>query len=418
MAAARSLSRTVVLGLVALLVVIAAAGVGWWAFTRLGTKDLYAYFDKTVGLYSGSDVRMLGVSVGTVTKVEPEGERVRVDLRVNRGIKVPADTQAYQVTPSVVSDRYVQLDVYRGGDEIEPGTEIERTHVPVEVDELYASVSELSRALGPDGANSEGALSTLVEVGADNARGNGEALGSAITELTAAVDAINASRGDLYGTVGNLSRFIEALAAGDQQVRAFNTQLASLSGFLAGERESFSVAIQQLSVTLDDLAVFVRNNRDIIAENADALAPVSQTLADGRQDLVDSVTMLPLAINNVVNSYDSDSGTLISRLNFSELQDPKRLFCNIIDLSNLRPGDPQFEALGRQMAPLVDNCGMLLDQVITENHPPDMVLPFGVLSGEAIQQYVVPGTVPGTPSDRLGASTVFDYLVNPGGGTR
>lgn len=416
--AAQGLGRTIALGLAGLLVVIAAGGVGWWAFTRLGTTQLYGYFDKTVGLYSGSDVRMLGVSVGTVTNVQPEGERVRVDMRVDRGIKVPADTAAYQITPSVVSDRYVQLDVYRGGPEFESGTEIERTLVPVEVDQLYASVSELAEALGPNGANSEGALSTLVEVGAANVEGNGEALGSAITELTNAVAAIHNSRGDLYGTIDNLSRFVEALAAGDQQVRAFNTQLASLSGFLVGERESFSLAIQQLSVTLDDLAVFVRNNRDIVAENADALVPVSQTLADGRQDLVDSVTLLPLAINNVVNSYDSDSGTLTSRLNFSELQDPKQLFCSIMDLSKLRPGDPQYEALGRQMAPLIDNCGMLIDQVVTENHPPDMVLPFGVLSGETIQRYVVPGTVPGTPSERLGVSTVFDYLANPGGGTR
>ncbi|WP_066912416.1 MCE family protein [Millisia brevis] len=418
MAAVSGLGRTVVLGLVALLVVIAAAGVGWWAFTRLGTKDLYAYFDKTVGLYSGSDVRMLGVPVGSVTSVEPEGDRVRVDMRIDRGIKVPADTQAYQITPSVVSDRYVQLDVYRDGPEISSGTEIEHTHVPVEVDQLYASVSELAEALGPNGANANGALSDLVEVGAQNLDGNGEALGSAITELTAAVDAINNSRGDLYGTIDNLSRFVDALAAGDQQVRAFNTQLASLSGFLVGERESFNAAIQQLSVTLADLAEFVRNNRDVVADNANALAPVSQTLMDGRQNLIDAVTLLPLAINNVVNSYDSDSGTLTSRLNFNELQDPKQLFCNIMDLSNLRPGDPQFEALGRQMAPLVDNCGMLLDQVVTENHPPDMVLPFGILSADEIQRYVVPGTVPGTPSDRLGGSTVFDYLVNSGGGTR
>ncbi len=52
--------------------------------------------------------------------------------------------------------------------------------VPVEVDQLYRSVKELSDALGPDGANKTdgtgrvGAVSELVATGAANLQGNGE----------------------------------------------------------------------------------------------------------------------------------------------------------------------------------------------------------------------------------------------------
>ncbi len=151
-------------------------------FTRAGTTQITAYFDKSVGIYEGSDVRILGVKVGSVDGVEPQGDQVKVDMRVDRGVDIPADAKAAQVTPSVVSDRYIQLaPAYTGGDKMQSGAVIsrDRTATPVEVDELYASIEKLSTALGPDGANKEGALSQFVETGAANLDGNGEALGRA-----------------------------------------------------------------------------------------------------------------------------------------------------------------------------------------------------------------------------------------------
>ena len=51
-----------------------------------------------------------------------------------------------------------------------------RTAVPVEVDQVYASLTKLANALGPNGANSHGALSNLIKTGAANLAGNGEYL--------------------------------------------------------------------------------------------------------------------------------------------------------------------------------------------------------------------------------------------------
>ncbi|MGW9426205.1 MlaD family protein, partial [Streptomyces koyangensis] len=132
-------------------VVVVAVGVLWWLFQNVGTTKITAYFDKSVGIYEGSDVRVLGVKVGTVDSVEPQGDQVQVTMTVDRGVDIPADAKAAQVTPSVVSDRYIQLTpVYTGGEKMANDATIprERTATPVEVDQLYASVTELSEALG------------------------------------------------------------------------------------------------------------------------------------------------------------------------------------------------------------------------------------------------------------------------------
>jgi virulence factor Mce-like protein len=399
--------RRIALIALAVAAALVVAGALWWVFTRAGTTTVTAYFDKAVGIYEGSDVRVLGVEVGSVTSVEPQGEIVKVDMRVDRGVDIPADARAVQITPSVVADRYVQLTpAYSGGETMSNGAVIdrERTATPVEVDELYASIDELARALGPQGANADGALTEFVEVGAENLEGNGAALGQSIDELSAAARTLNESRGDLFGTIENLQIFVSALAANDQQVRQFNTQLADLSGFLAGERQNLGEALEQLSMSLGDVTTFVRDNQDAVKDNVDALVPVTENLANNRQSLVNSLTLLPLAVSNLVNSYDAESGSLSSRLVLPELEDPAAVLCKLIDVGKLMPGDPEFEALGRQMQPVIDRCGDIMGQITEDVRSPDLILPFGIMSGENIQRQVVPGTVPGVVSPRLDVS--------------
>ena len=69
--------------------------------------------------------------------------------------------------PSIVSDRYIQLSpVYRSGPVLEDNTVLgrDRTAAPLELDDIFGSLNQLNKALGPDGANKDGALSDLLAV--------------------------------------------------------------------------------------------------------------------------------------------------------------------------------------------------------------------------------------------------------------
>ncbi|MEU8393517.1 hypothetical protein, partial [Micromonospora sp. NPDC048843] len=72
----------------------------------------------------------------------------------------------------------------------------------------------------------------------------------------------------------------------------------------------------------------------------------------------------------------------------------------MLDLGQLRPGDPKFDAISRQMRPILDQCKTITDQITSGVKTPSLVLPFGILSGDNIQNTPVPGSVPGTPSDQ------------------
>lgn len=387
-----------------LVAAVLLAGVAWWGLGKLNTTKITAYFDRSVGIYVGSDVRILGVPVGKVDEVTPEGEVVKVVMSVDRKYDVPADAKAAQITPSVVSDRYIQLaPAYKSGPKMGRDATIpkDRTATPVEVDRLYKSITELSDALGPNGANKDGAVNELARTAAQNLSGNGEALANSFTQLSKAARTLSDSRTDIFDTVKNLQEFVRMLTENDAQVRTFNTQLGSLAGFLADERRDLGDALSLLSVALGDVARFIDDNRELVQSNAEALTKLTQTLADQREDLAKALPMIPTALSNLINVHNGETGTLDMRPNFDDLQNPFGVICKMLDLGKLRPGDPKFDAISRQLKPILDNCGILTDQLTAGVKTPSLILPFGILSGDNQQRNVAPGTVPGVPSDGL-----------------
>ena len=384
-------------------VAVVAAGVVWWLFDSFDKTRITAYFDKSIGIYQGSDVRILGVPVGKVDSITPMGDRVKVVMSVDRKYDIPADASAAQITPSVVSDRYIQLSpVYKGGPKMAREATIpkERTATPVEVDRLYKSIAQLSDELGPNGANKNGAVNQLVETGAKNLAGNGDALANSLTQLSRAASYLSDARGDIFGTIKNLQIFVHTLAVNDAQVRQFNTQLADLAGFLSNERHDLGQALNLLSVALGDVARFIDDNRELVASNAASLTKLTQTLADQRNDVANLLPVLPLALSNLINVHNGETGTLDMRANFTDLQNPFGTICKLLDLGQLRPGDPKFDAISRQMRPILDKCKTITDQIKAGVVTPTLNLPFGILSGENQQRAPVPGTVPGTPSNQ------------------
>ena len=58
----------------------------------------------------------MGVRIGTVTAVVPEGDRVRVAMEYDAEYKLPADAKAAIITPTLTADRFVQIaPAYTGG---------------------------------------------------------------------------------------------------------------------------------------------------------------------------------------------------------------------------------------------------------------------------------------------------------------
>lgn len=314
------MTRRRVVGAGIALVVALTATLVWLA--RPAGMRITAYFGQAVGVYSGSDLRVLGVRVGRIDSVRPQGRQVRVTMTVDHDVAVPAGAVAVAVAPSVVADRYIQLSpAYTGGPRMADHAVIPaaRTATPVELDQLYASISRLATALGPNGANRKGALSNLLDTGAADLAGNGKDLGDMIDNLGQATKTLSGSSGDLFTTLRNLQKFTGMLKANDGQVRLAEEQLSQVNGFLSEDRENLAAALRQLATALRAVQGFVHGVRPLLKSNVDRLASITQTLVKERASLAEALDSAPLAADNVLNAYDPVHRTLDGRGDLNEL---------------------------------------------------------------------------------------------------
>ncbi|MEU0793881.1 MCE family protein [Amycolatopsis sp. NPDC005961] len=318
---------------------------------------LSAYFGKTVGLYAGSSVRVLGVPVGRVTDVTPQGDAVRVDMRVD-DVQLPADVGAVVVAPSLVSDRYVQLTpAYDSGPVLATGTVLakDRTATPVELDDLYSSLDKLSTALGPNGANKDGALSGVLDTAANTLQGNGASLNSTVGRLADLAKTLDGSKDDLFSTVQNLNSFTGALAQSDQQLNEFYGRVADVSQFLAADSSDVGAALQSLGGALGDVQQFVNDNKGALESNVDKLASLSKVLVDQRASLAEVLDIAPTGATNFINSYDAASGTIAVRDNLNELTNPPILtVCRLISAGTPKEVPDTLGNICKQLAPVLD----------------------------------------------------------------
>ena len=313
---------------VAALAVVAVVAGAWAFWPSHDRVRVTGEFTRAVGLFPGSDVRVLGVRVGEVTDVVPRGDKVVVSFEYDDRYSIPADAKA-----AVVSDRYVQLfPAYRGGPRMGDGAHLgtDRTAVPVELDRISQSLDDLLVALGPEGANKDGSFSRLLDTGARNLDGQGRNLHDMNRDLSKAVATLSGGRNDLFGTVKNLQTLTSMLATNDQQVRRLNKDLANVSVQLDGERDDLAAALRNLAIALNEVSTFVKDNRAGVKTNVDQLAAVTGTVAKQRDALAETLTNAPVAISNLQNAYNPKTGTLDTRSNMEQFDDPSLLLCSLV----------------------------------------------------------------------------------------
>lgn len=150
------------------LVLAVAAVFLFYAVTHSGRTltqgyALTARFDRIDGLAQGADVRVSGVKVGSVVeqRIDPETYLAVVTMRIDPGIRLPADTSAEITSESLLGGRYVAL--VPGGSErmLADGGTIEATQSAVSLEALLGrfifSVTDLVSAVGKEAQGQQAA---------------------------------------------------------------------------------------------------------------------------------------------------------------------------------------------------------------------------------------------------------------------
>jgi ABC-type transporter Mla subunit MlaD len=207
--------------------------------------------------------------------------------------------------------------------------------VPLELDQIYSSLDELNVALGPNGANKNGALSDLLATTAENFGGQGAQFHQTIEDFSTLSQTLDDNKEALFGSARELQGFLSTLATNDKTVRQFNQSLSNVSDMLSGEKEELAAALHNLSVGLGDVATFVQENRDILGKNITNINRVAKVLVKQRDALDETLKNAPVALNNLALTYNPQAGTLDTNANLGEVvnqiaSDPETLLCGFL----------------------------------------------------------------------------------------
>ena len=309
-------------------------------------KTATLYLDQAISVYPGTDVDIMGVAVGRVDSVKPVGSQVKVKISYDSKYQLPADVRAAVITPTLVADRFVQLEpgpskqsFFGGGPVLADGGTVplyfangqRRNAVPIELDQIYASLENLTTTLGPNGANKNGALSQLLHATALALKGNGKLGNATLANFSRVAQVLGDSSNQIFGTVDSLASLTTTLQQNDKFVGQFMKHLATLSSQLAGDSGELQQALAAIANAVGTVQSFVHDNRAMLKADIQQLTTTVGVLARQKQTLGEVLQYSALGLGNLTDAYDPSTGTIGIRAQLGPAgTDLGNVLCNVL----------------------------------------------------------------------------------------
>jgi phospholipid/cholesterol/gamma-HCH transport system substrate-binding protein len=357
----------VIIGSLVVALAIVVAYFGWQFYQKLTNNTVVAYFPAANALYPGDKVQIMGLRVGSIDKIEPVGDKMKVTFHYENQYKVPANASAVILNPTLVASRAIQLEPpYKGGPVLADNAVIpeDRTQVPVEWDELRNSITNIINKLGPTPEQPKGPFGDVIESFANGLAGKGKQFNTTLDSLSRALTALNEGRGDFFAVLRSLALFVNALHQDDQQFVALNQNLADFTGRLASSDNDLANAIQQFDSLLSTVRPWLDKNAEVLTADANNLATATNTLLqpDSLNGLETALHVLPTAAANVNQIYHPAHGAVVAIPAITNFANPMQFICSSIQAGSRLGYQESAELCAQYLGPILD--------AIKFNYPP------------------------------------------------
>ncbi len=143
-----------------------------WSFKASRGYTLYVTFDSAQGLSRETAVRIAGVEIGKVEKVElTEGEKARVSIRIFPGVELEKGLRVRVRTKGLLGDKFIEIVPPKlEGAIVKSGEDLGQGEVPPNfedmMDDLSNTVTDIRRVAGSlrEALGNEGSAQDLREI--------------------------------------------------------------------------------------------------------------------------------------------------------------------------------------------------------------------------------------------------------------
>ncbi|MCC3318189.1 MCE family protein [Nocardia africana] len=274
-----------------------------------GSTHITADFRNIAGVFEGNPITVLGLEVGKVDKIIPKGEFVEVHMTVNHDVDIPKNVTAAIVSPSIVTNRHIELTPrYTGGPKLPDNTHltVQQTRTPVELDTMIKTIDQFTAALKPAPGQSQGPLSgTLLY---DMVNGQGERIRDTLNALSGALKVGVDNKDAISTIIIKLNELTSMLADNDQSVREFSNKVTQMSSLLAEQAPGLQATLDQLNDFLSNTSGVFSQYQSQLSESLTGLTKVTDQLRQNAAGVVETVDVAPLLLQNLDRSMDRNRG--------------------------------------------------------------------------------------------------------------
>ena len=231
-----------------------------------GGTTYHAAFAEAAGLKAGEEVRIAGVKVGTVEDLSLQGDHVKVDFKVDDGVRVGDLSRVEIKIKTLLGSHYLSIDP-RGPGKQNPGAliPVSRTSTPFEV---VPAISQLSQNISQiDTLQLAKSFNTI----SDTFKNSPAEIQASLRGLRRLSDTISSRNDELHQLVGRSKDVTGVLADRNEQLAKLIGDGATLLQALSDRR----VVIHQLLVNTITVSAQING---LIDENQSQLTPMLENL--------------------------------------------------------------------------------------------------------------------------------------------
>lgn len=279
--------RATVLKLVAFMAVCLVF-TGWLGFTIgnihpfRGSYDLTATFDDVTGLLPNDNVKVAGVVVGKVGKIEVDHGRAKVRFSVRKSLKLPSDTEAAVRWRNLLGQRYVYLYPGDASTALDDGGHVAKSRSVVDLGELFNRLGPIVQALDPKQVNAF--LDTIV--GALD--GNEAKIRQALDDLAVVTNGLADRDKAIQRMIDNLSTVADTINSRDAQIKTVLDNLIELAQAFGDHTAVLDRAVVDLDQFGENLNFLLSRNRGQLDSMLTNLVGLTDTV-QGKLTTVDAI---------------------------------------------------------------------------------------------------------------------------------
>ena len=274
-----------------------------------GERNEYkAVFTDVTGVAKGDDVRIAGVAVGSVSKVEiVDRDKALITFGVDSDVPLTANTNATIKFRNLVGQRYIALSQGAEGAKsvLAPKSTIpaERTQEALDLNVLLNGFKPVFQALSPADTNK---FAYEIVQTLQGESGNVQNLLARTSSLTSTL----AGRDELIGDViVNLSTVLDTVGSRDQELTDTIDTLQQFVTGLKDDRNAILDSVDSISDLTDETSDLLVQGRPALTEDIKQLDALTKNLSSERNlsALSNTIQILPIKLSKIGTAASAGS---------------------------------------------------------------------------------------------------------------